>query len=136
MKESSTEKRVIATLQAVDQICGELRDGALGEIPGHEIFLVELLLREALTNGVLHGTSAVCCEVERIERGVVLRVRDSGAGFDWRHYLHAPSAAAGGESGRGIHILRRYSSALRFNEAGNEIEVIRIFRQGDGHGKC
>ncbi|HML17247.1 MAG TPA: ATP-binding protein [Bryobacteraceae bacterium] len=135
---SVLQRRVPTTLEAIDAICGELRGGCF-EIPEDELFTVELLLREALTNAVLHApeTNPSCeiwCEIERIRSGIAMRIRDTGTGFDWRRHLHStPTAAA--ESGRGIHILRRHSSALRFSEQGNQVEVIRIFGQGGGNGK-
>jgi len=126
--------RVAATLEAVDQLCSQLRRGELVRIPQGERFAVELLLREALTNAVVHAAEAdeVWCEVELLAHGIAVRVEDNGNGFDWRRHMRATSAAAG-ESGRGVPILRRYSSALRFNEKGNSVEAIRVFQQGDGN---
>lgn len=123
--------RLAATLEAVDRVCSDLRSGGFREIPESERFPVELLLREALTNAVVHAGSAceVWCEIERLDRGVAVRVRDSGEGFDWRSSVHG-AAGPRAESGRGVEILRRYSSALRFNEKGNLVEAIRVFPQG------
>jgi anti-sigma regulatory factor (Ser/Thr protein kinase) len=132
-------RRIAATAQAVDQFCAELRQ--IEQIPLAERFAVELLAREALINAVLHGAGSaedgareVWCEVEWIGCGVAVRVHDSGPGFDWRHYLHSePDVEA--ESGRGIPILRRYTSALRFNQKGNQLEAVRIFREVQENGK-
>ncbi len=125
----------LTTIEAVDQVCCELRHRGLAQLPRAERFAVELLVREALTNAVLHGSGAseVWCEVERLECGVAVRVGDGGHGFDWRSRLHSASDSQA-ESGRGMNILRRYSSALRFNEKGNQVEAIRIFRRGGEHG--
>jgi len=132
-------RRLAATFEAIDELCAELRSAGAREIPEHEHFAVELLLREALSNAVAHACAdtadrQVSCEIEALATGVIIRVRDSGTGFDWRRYLHAASGDAA-ESGRGIHILRRYSSALRFNELGNEVEIIRLFRPGGNHAR-
>jgi len=132
-------RRLAAELEAIDRICQEVRDGALSEIPKEQRFPVELLLREALTNAVLHGARGnpareICCEIECSGRSVALRVSDDGNGFPWRRYWDATPAAMA-ESGRGIQILRRYSSALRFNEEGNRVEMIRRFDPGGEDGE-
>ncbi len=124
------EASLAPTLEAVDRVCADLRRDGFRDIPESERFAVELLLREALTNAVVHAGSAcqVWCEVERLERGVAVRVRDCGEGFDWRRHLRGGSPAAL-ESGRGVSILRQYSSALRFNEKGNQVEAVRVFQE-------
>jgi serine/threonine-protein kinase RsbW len=123
-----------ATLEAVDRVCVELRAGLLSTLPHNERFAVELLLREALTNAVVHGLKGdpmgeVRCEVEYFPGRITIRVSDTGEGFDWRPRLHS-SAAPLSESGRGIEILRRYSSHLEFDPKGNGVQVTRVFRKG------
>lgn len=133
-------RRVLpATLEAVDRLCIELRAGLLAEVPLKERFAVELLLREALTNAVVHGlkeepTSEVGCEIECFPGGITIHVSDNGEGFDWRPRLHATSVGTLAESGRGIEILRRYSSRLQFNPMGNSVQVTRVFREGVKNG--
>jgi anti-sigma regulatory factor (Ser/Thr protein kinase) len=125
-------REVTAAFPEIDRLCGELRTGVLADFPPRERFAVELLLREALTNAVRHGTGAgglVRCEIEWIGNGVAIRVCDSGSGFDWRKSEHL-TCDSRAESGRGIQILRQYSNALRFNESGNSVEVIRVISQG------
>ena len=133
------ERRLAATFDAVDAFCAELREAFLLQIPHRDRFAVELLLREALTNAVQYGAACdpragVCCEIELLERAIALRVSDSGNGFDWRRYVEYPSASLS-ESGRGIQILCRYASSLRFNEKGNSVEAVREFGQEEGHGR-
>ena len=108
-----------ATLDAVDRLCGELRGGLFASLPCAERFPVELLLREALTNAVVHGLKGgpqgeVHCEIECFSGGVTIHVCDTGEGFDWRPRLDAPKVGTLSESGRGIEIMRRYSSGLPF----------------------
>jgi len=133
------ERRLVTSLEAIDGICSDLREGAFCEIPQSERFPVELMLREALTNAVRHGISgksdgAVCCEIECLCGGVALRISDTGDGFPWREQLvDAPVPLA--ESGRGLQIMRLYADTLRYNEAGNRVEIIRMFSQGREDGK-
>jgi len=137
--ETTLQRCISPSLTEVDGLCAELRAGVLGRIPTSERFVVELLLREALTNAVLHGAKlcadgTVRCHIEHLPGGITMRISDSGAGFDWRRALYAAGVSLA-ESGRGIQILRQYASALRFNEKGNCVEVTRMFGQGGQGGK-
>jgi anti-sigma regulatory factor (Ser/Thr protein kinase) len=132
-------QRRVSTLTAVDGLCSELRAGVLGGIPKRESFLVELLLREALTNAVCYGIGQalggeVWCEIERVPGGVAMRIWDPGPGFNWRKHLEQEPASLA-ESGRGIFLLREYATALRFNEEGNKVEMIRMFNKGNEHAQ-
>src|SRR5581483_7828691 len=85
-------RRLPATLSDVETFCRELRATVFAAMPPRECFVVELVLREALTNAVLHGVNqddrrSIECEVEMISGGIILRVRDDGEGFDWRTRL-------------------------------------------------
>ena len=128
-------RRLQARLEAVDSFCGELRESLLSKLPQDERFGIELLLREALTNAVVHGARQdpgrnVWCEIRQVAGGIEMRVADPGDGFDWRACLETtPEPFA--ECGRGLRILHRYASEFRFNEKGNCLHFRRLFRQGD-----
>ena len=127
-------RKLPAHAAAVDQICGELRGSLLPALPTGERFVVELLLREALMNAVTHGAGGreaeeVQCEVRPVAGGIQIRVADSGRGFDWRALQRMPGPQA--ESGRGLHILRRYAHEVRFSGTGNQVELTRIFGKGE-----
>lgn len=126
-------KTVEPNLKAIDHICSELRSGIFQQIPRADRFPVELMLREALANAIVHGCASgeaarVWCEIERMSGGVAIRVGDSGAGFDWRSSVRRSETHAA-ESGRGLLILRQLSNTLTFNEKGNQVEVVRNFRR-------
>ncbi|MBB5049574.1 CheY-like chemotaxis protein [Rhodopseudomonas rhenobacensis] len=58
----------------------------------------------------------------RREGHLVLSVKDTGAGFDWRPFLAADPSRAGALNGRGISRANSYAfSKLAYNEAGNEV---------------
>lgn len=97
----------------------------------HHTFATELLLREMLTNAVVHGcrkTSHGCirCVLRLRETRLSFAIQDSGPGFDWRAAWHSQSRAADC-SGRGLEILRKYASRFRFNKLGNGIVVALHF---------
>jgi len=103
-------------------------------ILGNE-FAVELALREALNNAVVHGNGMdprklveVRCRCER-GKGVWLTVKDQGNGFN-------PTAVPGpldserlrAEHGRGIHLMKLMMDEVSFHCAGGEVQM----RKGPG----
>jgi len=98
-------------------------------VVGNE-FAVELALREALNNAVVHGNAMdpnklveVRCRCER-GKGVWLIVKDHGRGFDPRA-VSDPLASAGlqAEHGRGIHLMKLMMDEVSFRCAGSEVQM-------------
>jgi anti-sigma regulatory factor (Ser/Thr protein kinase) len=120
-----------ATLEAIEQFCADFNGWRLTSCAALDPFVSELLLREALTNSVMHG----CCEasnkrvlcVLRANRGrLLIFVRDEGEGFNWRAAWDR-EADDSDTHGRGIEIYRRYASAVRFNPKGNAVTLVKRF---------
>jgi anti-sigma regulatory factor (Ser/Thr protein kinase) len=113
----------------------ELRSTLLADVAPHERFVVELLLREALLNAVVHGSyndsgKSVRCLIKKVAGGVRIWVADSGDGFDWRNRrLERETPLT--PSGHGLHILQLYASRIRFNAKGNRLELMRQFDEGE-----
>ena len=84
-------------------------------------FAAELLMREALTNAVVHG-----CILRLNSRRMFISIEDDGDGFDWRA-ASQNSAAFPACSGRGIEILRRYANALRYDALGKRVTILKRF---------
>jgi anti-sigma regulatory factor (Ser/Thr protein kinase) len=120
-----------ATAEGIEALCGEFRRRC-GVLPRHaDRFLAELLLREALNNAVLHGCRSdpakkVRCRVRLQDAKITIAVSDDGDGFDWRAERngHAPAAR---DSGRGLEILRKYATRVRFNSKGNGVTILKRF---------
>jgi anti-sigma regulatory factor (Ser/Thr protein kinase) len=132
---SGVRRKLPAAREAVDQFCGELRIGLLAELPPSERFALELLLREALMNAVVHGarderSAKIACEVRPVAGGMKIRVADGGGGFDWRACRDGVPTPLG-ERGHGLPILHRYASQVRFSKNGNQVELTRMFHQGE-----
>jgi serine/threonine-protein kinase RsbW len=98
-------------------------------VPGKEEF-VELALREAITNAVLHGNRMdarklvhvrCCCEGAK---GVFIVVRDQGHGFDHNN-LPNPLAVENldAEHGRGIHLMKLAMDEVSFERGGTEVHI-------------
>jgi serine/threonine-protein kinase RsbW len=136
LRVSDLRRELQPTLEAIDKLCVEFqiwREAACAEV---DAFAAELLLREALTNSVVHGCSGdlhkrICC-VFRAKRGrLLIGVQDQGTGFDWRARWDL-QAEPTDTHGRGIEIFRRYAEAVRFNSKGNSVMLIKRFREVSG----
>src|SRR5574341_1834927 len=101
------------------------RKGAAGKE-----FEIEMALREALANAVVHGcesdaSKVVECSVSFRESGeVIIVVRDPGPGFD---PASLPSPVAGenlySTHGRGIYLITRLMDEVWFERGGSEIHM-------------
>ena len=130
---SLCEMRVVlpATLQAIDSFCVEFRLRNRALLTRAHAFIAELLLREALTNAVVHGcredaSRPVQCSVRLRDGRLTIAVKDDGEGFDWRLAAQRRSRELR-TSGYGIEILRAHSSRLRFNARGNSVTILKRF---------
>lgn len=90
---------------------------------------VELALREALANAIVHGShkdpgKQVHVAVSGDREGIRIMVRDEGPGFDYRRPpdpLEAERIHA--HHGRGIFLIRRLMDQVRFAQGGREIRM-------------
>jgi serine/threonine-protein kinase RsbW len=113
----------------VEQVMSVVRQ--MNGIDGKED-AIELALQEALANAVIHGakedpTKIVECLVSSDqERGILIVVRDPGAGF-------SPESIAGctvGENlysnhGRGIFLINQLMDKVEFKKNGTEIHMVK-----------
>ncbi len=98
-------------------------------------FAIKLALEEALTNAVRHGNDndasrqLVVRYAVSPERAVIM-VRDEGCGFV-PNRVPDPTADANLErpSGRGIMLMHAYMTRIHFNQAGNEVWMLKENRQ-------
>src|SRR6266481_9654353 len=93
---------------------------------------VELALREALSNAVVHGNRLdahklvhVRCRC-RVGRGISLIVSDQGQGFDPRA-VPDPVAVENLEvdHGRGIHLMKLAMDEVSFDQGGTEVHMCK-----------
>ena len=139
-KRSEWSFEIPSTLEAIDQVCAQFQKWRAIHCAGVSAFSSELLLREALINSVVHGATeggdakdahkrihGIVRSAFRAGRGLLtMTIHDEGDGFDWRAVWnrHAGPEDTGG---RGIEILRRYASAVRFNPKGNTVTLLQRF---------
>ena len=118
-----------ADFSQVDTFCAKVRAWLADNYLQTHVFAVELLLREALNNAVLHGcgndpAKRVTAVVSVSNRWIRLEVTDEGRGFDWRK-LDATVPDGQAASGRGHIIFGQYADEYHFNHAGNQIFLRR-----------
>jgi serine/threonine-protein kinase RsbW len=102
-----------------------------------EGFGVELALREALNNAVVHGNQ------ENPEKKVHIRCRcgpgnevsivvtDQGRGFDFGKILgEGFTSDAAAERGRGIQLMKAFMDVVQFERGGSEVHMRRQARNG------
>lgn len=98
-------------------------------VGGKEEF-VELALREAVSNAILHGNRLearklvhvrCCCEGAK---GVFIVVRDQGHGFE-PNTVPNPLAVENlqAENGRGIHLMKLAMDEVSFERGGTEVQI-------------
>lgn len=113
--------------QAVDELVQFVR----GEVPDIDKEMLSVVLSEALTNAVIHGNredarKMVVAQAAIDSGKIILTVTDEGPGFDYRN-LADPLKNENRlkEHGRGLFIIRTLMDEVRFNDAGNEITMIK-----------
>jgi serine/threonine-protein kinase RsbW len=93
-------------------------------------FQIEIALREALANAVLHGCKAdrskkiECSVTGDKDRGILIVVRDPGAGFDPKKLL-CPTDEQNlfSDHGRGIYLINKLMDEVRYERNGTEIHM-------------
>jgi len=113
----------------VDKVMGVVQAACCAP---EELDGVELALREALANAILHGNRrdpakqvlvACYCE-EGSEGGLLLLVRDEGPGFDPAAVPDPTTAEAiYAGHGRGIFLMRQVMDRVNYQEGGCEVEL-------------
>jgi serine/threonine-protein kinase RsbW len=98
-------------------------------ITGEE-FAVELALREALSNAVVHGNRMdahklvhVRCRC-KVGKGISLTVSDQGQGFDPRTVSDSVTVDnLESDHGRGIHLMKLAMDEVSFEREGTEVHM-------------
>jgi len=121
--------KIEALTPAVEEVMAQARQMECSQ--GKE-FEIETALREALANAIRHGCRndpekqvevCVACDPAR---GMLIVVRDPGAGFD---PAEVPSPVRGRNvfrhSGRGIYLINQLMDEVSFEKNGTEIRMLK-----------
>lgn len=121
-------------LSHVDRACAEAMELLVQHDAADRQFAVQLIMREVLNNGVLHGnrsdaSKTITCLLELTANDILIDITDQGEGFDWRERIPSSWAhdccpsrdACVATSSYGMTILATYTDEFRFNEKGNQV---------------
>lgn len=126
-----------STLSALEKVIARvMRVARAMECAKGELPKVELALREALTNAIVHGSGgdpkkrvAVCCLCDEA-RGMLLVIRDSGPGFDPTEVpdpTHAENVYR--THGRGVYLMRQLMDEVHFFDGGRQVVMAKAARK-------
>jgi serine/threonine-protein kinase RsbW len=126
-----TDVVVASTVEAISPVVDSLMQSLKTNCcPPEQEIAVEMALREALANAIVHGNHEdphqkvrICCACDA-KRGMLIVVKDQGEGFD---PSKIPSPLAGpsilSEHGRGIYLINLLMDEVQFQKGGTEIRM-------------
>ena len=126
-KLSDVVEGVLAMLKAMDCGCGKE-------------FELEISLREALSNAIIHGcgkdpSKFVHCTVACDEgRGLLIVIRDPGEGFDPAK-VTSPLLGENiySDHGRGVYLINQLVDKVKYEKGGTEIHMHMQSKVCDGY---
>ncbi|MBN1850802.1 MAG: ATP-binding protein [Deltaproteobacteria bacterium] len=116
-----------ATLENVDRTTRKIEQflSHAGIKDPSQSFDIVLGMREALNNAVTHGSKkdlkkTVCLTLRMKGDVLIMEVEDEGDGFDWKRCMEK-GLPFKEESGRGLAIMKRFFTSMRYNRKGNKL---------------
>lgn len=101
-----------------------------------EIFSVRLALEEALVNAIKHGNQMdrakkVFIRHRMVDDRLEVQITDEGPGFDPAD-VPDPTDIENLDRpcGRGLMLMRHYMTQVDYNERGNSVSMMKVFRNG------
>ncbi len=127
--DQSLHIRMAARLENIDRACAEAKTFLQHQCLQQHAFAVQLVMREALANAVIHGSGSdpanqVTFSLNYDGRDLVMRVSDQGPGFSWSQVpkeIPCPDCPGG----RGVSIMRQYFDEVSYNERGNAVVLTK-----------
>jgi serine/threonine-protein kinase RsbW len=114
----------------------EVIEGVLRGRPttDQEVFSVRLALEEALVNAIKHGNQLDRAKTVHVSYRLLpdrfeVHITDEGQGFD-PNDVPDPTAVENLERpcGRGLMLMRHYMSAVQYNDRGNSVTMVKVFK--------
>lgn len=105
------------------------------DVTEQETFSIRLALEEALVNAIKHGNQMDKSKRVQISYRFVgdrfeIHITDEGSGFD-PDDVPDPTAIENLERpcGRGLMLMRHYMTEVRYNDRGNAVTMVKVFRK-------
>lgn len=135
------EKELCVQFEFSSELChlGRVLEGSeafLQHHGVHETSDLTLVLRELLSNAIVHGNGkqpgrTVICRIEHTgQGGFRITVEDEGEGFDFLAVNTDPPEDPREIPGRGYILIHAFSQKVEFNERGNRITADVVLPQG------
>lgn len=119
-------EKLYASYKNIDLYCSKV-EIILSELKlDKELFILQLMLREGLINAVKHGCRnndklKIDCSLIIYDNEYIIEIEDPGNGFHWE--VSRRESRLHDTSGRGLSIIKKYSSSFSFNEKGNKLKI-------------
>jgi serine/threonine-protein kinase RsbW len=125
-------EEIPARLEDSEEFCLRLRRW-LSALNLSGSFAIELLVREALNNAILHGCESdpakrVTCTLRVRGSRLTIAVKDQGIGFDWKAKQRR-EVDLEASSGRGMCIYESYADRIRFGRQGNSVVMVKTLNK-------
>ncbi|MBI3657265.1 MAG: ATP-binding protein [Acidobacteria bacterium] len=130
------EREIPSTLDAADRVIADAMALVQRTETGRQHQTdIELALREAVINAIVHGNQSdpakrvhICCACDNHEH-IFIIVQDEGIGFD-PHHLPDPTHPENllATHGRGIFLINQLMDRVKFDKGGREIRMVKTPR--------
>ena len=114
-----------AALKNIDKAAEETKSFLVMINKKEHTFNTVLVMREGLINAVIHGNK--CDENKTVMYKLIfenqylkMNISDEGNGFDWKK-MFEKEADSTADCGRGLFIMKTYSSFMEYNQIGNQL---------------
>jgi serine/threonine-protein kinase RsbW len=115
-----------STMENIDEVCEKTMSYLESAIMGiqNQVFAINLVLREGLTNAVRHGNAnnpekLVMFDLTITDSDFIkIAIEDQGDGFDWQNH-QTKELPDQEDHGRGIIIMKTYFNTYSYNKKGN-----------------
>lgn len=121
----------LTDLAEMEALIGLLR-GKLSSvsIPEEAFFDIQLAVTEAVNNAFIHGSKNLQKTVVEIEYWIddysfKIKIKDNGAGFDYRQAGKLKDEDILAENGKGLFLIFNVVDDVWFNATGNEIYCLK-----------
>ena len=134
MKDANIKKtfKIKSTLKEIDPLINTILSCLEQEgIASYILHDVKLAIHEALINAVKHGNKleeklSVVVDFSYSKDEINISVQDEGKGYN---YVSIPDPTLDENitktSGRGLFLIKEFMDTVRFNSAGNRIEMVK-----------
>ena len=126
----SFHREICSRFSEIDSLCKEVMS-FLEQKHLQACFNLELAVREAVNNAILHGNRGDEAKKVKLDfsigrKWIRIAISDEGRGFDWRRARRLPLPDHTAVNGRGLHIASLCAAKVTHNRLGNRVTIWMI----------